>query len=409
MKIAVWHNLPSGGGKRALYSHVRGLVERGHEVECWCPSSADRSYLPLSELAPEHVIPLTFANPRRSAAVRAVLYYVNALRLRGSMRVAAEQFAREVGAKRFDVVFANSCHFYAAPYVTRFGSLPTVVYLQEPFRRLYEAQPGLPWVWSGAVPAVGDSLPRRLARSAATGAMLPVLRLRAREEWHSIHAADRVLVNSFYSRESVLRAYGVDARVCYLGIDTSLFRSLDLERERFVIGLGSFEAKKGIGLAIRSVARLETPRPPLVWVANVVDRGYHDQMIRLAESLHVELDVRVSIPDAELVSLLNRATIMLYTSRLEPFGFAPLEANACGVPVVAVAEGGVRETIRDGVNGLLVESDEAKIGAALASLLSDPARARRMGHSGAEYVQREWTVAGSIDRLEAHLEEMVQS
>jgi len=35
MKIAVWHNLPSGGGKRALYHHVRGLVERGHRVESW--------------------------------------------------------------------------------------------------------------------------------------------------------------------------------------------------------------------------------------------------------------------------------------------------------------------------------------------------------------------------------------
>jgi hypothetical protein len=30
MKIAVWQNLPSGGGKRALYYHVRGLVELGH-------------------------------------------------------------------------------------------------------------------------------------------------------------------------------------------------------------------------------------------------------------------------------------------------------------------------------------------------------------------------------------------
>jgi hypothetical protein len=32
MKIAVWYNLPSGGAKRALYYHVRGLVERGHTV-----------------------------------------------------------------------------------------------------------------------------------------------------------------------------------------------------------------------------------------------------------------------------------------------------------------------------------------------------------------------------------------
>src|SRR5258708_39613497 len=58
MKIAVWHNLPSGGGKRALYYHVRGLVQRGHSVESWCSPLADRSYLPLSEFVTDHVVPL---------------------------------------------------------------------------------------------------------------------------------------------------------------------------------------------------------------------------------------------------------------------------------------------------------------------------------------------------------------
>ena len=58
MRIAVWHNLPSGGGKRALYYHVRGLVEKGHSVEAWCPSTSDRNYLPLSELITEHVVPI---------------------------------------------------------------------------------------------------------------------------------------------------------------------------------------------------------------------------------------------------------------------------------------------------------------------------------------------------------------
>src|SRR5215467_1711084 len=56
MKIAVWHNLPSGGGKRALYYHVRGLVERGHEITCWSLDTADQSYLPLTEFAREHVV-----------------------------------------------------------------------------------------------------------------------------------------------------------------------------------------------------------------------------------------------------------------------------------------------------------------------------------------------------------------
>jgi len=41
MRIAVWHNLPSGGAKRALYDHVRGLVDRGHSIESWCLPTSD--------------------------------------------------------------------------------------------------------------------------------------------------------------------------------------------------------------------------------------------------------------------------------------------------------------------------------------------------------------------------------
>jgi len=60
MKIAVWHNLSSGGGKRALYHHCNGLAARGHKVEVWCPDTADRSYLPLDEFGTVHVLPLAW-------------------------------------------------------------------------------------------------------------------------------------------------------------------------------------------------------------------------------------------------------------------------------------------------------------------------------------------------------------
>ena len=91
------------------------------------------------------------------------------------------------------------------------------------------------------------------------------------------------------------------------------------------------------------------------------------------------------------------------SSRLEPFGFAPLEANACGAPVVAVAEGGVRETVRDGLNGFLVDDEPDAIARAMDRLLSDPKLAKSMGERACEYVQREWNVERGVDRLEAYL------
>src|SRR5437762_8486632 len=77
MRIAVWHNLPSGGGKRALYEHVCGLVQRGHYVEAWCPPTASQTYLPLSPMIKEHIRPLNhlLERPQRYSLARAFHRY----------------------------------------------------------------------------------------------------------------------------------------------------------------------------------------------------------------------------------------------------------------------------------------------------------------------------------------------
>jgi glycosyltransferase involved in cell wall biosynthesis len=151
------------------------------------------------------------------------------------------------------------------------------------------------------------------------------------------------------------------------------------------------------------------PRPPLVWVANSGNEAYKHATSELARSLGVELRVRTAVSDAELVATLNSAALLLYTSRLEPFGFAPLEANACGLPVVGIAEGGIRETVQDGVNGFLVEPEAESIARAASRLLQNPALARQMGEKAAENVQRSWNVESSIDRLETILLQAVST
>src|SRR5437773_12267925 len=79
MRIAVWHNLPSGGGKRALYEHIRGLVQRGHYVEACCPPTASETYLPLSPMIKEHIMPLNQLRerPQRYSLLRPFPHHQN--------------------------------------------------------------------------------------------------------------------------------------------------------------------------------------------------------------------------------------------------------------------------------------------------------------------------------------------
>jgi glycosyltransferase involved in cell wall biosynthesis len=412
MKIAVWHNLPSGGGKRALYYHVRGLVSRGHSVESWSSNLSDSTYLPLSEFITEHVVPLKIRPGRlagitsRSKMLRGELRNQN-LRELGALDEHCRRCAEEINRQKFDVLFANSSSIMGAAPIGRYVESAKVLFLQEPNRGLYEANAnGLLWT---APPPVRKPWirPRYLVRSLMNTIGVHQLRILAREELTNAKAFDRVLVNSFFSRESLLRAYGLDAAVCYLGVDTQLFVDQQRPREDFVVSLGEFAPHKGPEFVIRSVAEIPPPPPSLVWIGNNQNRAYGEAMESLAQSLGVNLDVRNKVSDSELVAALNRSAVMAYAPRLEPFGFAPLEANACGLPVVAVAEGGVRETVQDGVNGLLVEHDPAAMGSAIEQLLRDRAYAADLGKRGRQMAEEQWSLAAAVTRLEEQLSSVI--
>jgi glycosyltransferase involved in cell wall biosynthesis len=86
--------------------------------------------------------------------------------------------------------------------------------------------------------------------------------------------------------------------------------------------------------------------------------------------------------DGELRRLFSTAAAFLYPSRYEGFGLPPLEAMACGCPVVATRVGAVPDFISDGANGLLADvGDTARMTDGLLRLLADPLLAGRLAHN----------------------------
>jgi glycosyltransferase involved in cell wall biosynthesis len=407
MRIAIWHNLPSGGGKRALHDQVRGLVMRGHAVEIWCPSTANRTFLPVDGLAPEHVLPLRWRSVDSHSRLHESILWALVDRHRNLRALDAHcvDAAVQILRGRFDVLLAHGSAQMAVAPIARHVGIPCVLYLQEPERAIYEAMPDWPWIpprlrdvrWSSLDSVLGYLGARTLLRYFTD---------LARMEQENIRAFDRVLANSLYSRESILRAHAVDSRVCHLGIDTDLFIDRGLPREGFALGVGSFTRSKNIDFVIQAIGCVREPRPPLVWIGNASVPGILDGLRRLAASMGVAFHPHENVSNDELVDHLNRASMMVYAPRLEPFGFAPLEANACALPVVAVAEGGVRETVVDGVNGLLVDPDPSSMAAAVERLRNDPALARRLGRAGRELVIGRWSQDAAMDRLEHALLEV---
>lgn len=413
MKIAVWHNLPSGGGKRALYYQIKGLLERGHTIEAWCPPSADQTYLPLRDLLAEHILPCEkigwVALRGQNALENLLAGYRYQLHKIKALDEHCQKCAEEIEGGGFDLLFANSDMYMRVTSIGRNVTMPKAIYLGEPNRSLYEAMPQLPWV---ALPPRA----RDLKKLAFTRKFLrnwfdvQGLRILARDEWLNAHSYDAVLVNSLYTRECLIRVYGMDSQVCYLGVDTELFKPRNVERQNLIVGLGSIHPEKGVERAIRAVGALPaSQRPPLIWVANFANPGYQNEMQELAQSLAVRFEPRIQVSDDEVTLWLSRAAFLLYTPFLEPFGFAPLEANACETPVIAIAEGGIRETVKDGVNGYLVsDSDPNELALAMMTLLGNPNKSREMGRVARKYVIEGWSWKTAIDRLEQELVSVLQ-
>lgn len=395
MRIGVWHNLPSGGGMRALHDQVDGLRRRGHEILVWSPDGSENGLLGLPSSVRQERWAVRRPPPRTNIGS-----WSEVSRFLSALEDHCRYVARRMEEERCDVLFIGVCRSTRTPPIARFSSIPSTIYLQEPYRPLYEAMPENPWRSPRLSPwrnpsAWWDDRSR-----------LRAMRLQVAEEIRSAKAFSRILVNSRFSRESVLRAYGLDSKVCYLGVDASRFGEPVAPRDHLV-GIGAFAPEKNIELAIDAVATLPDPRPELVWVGNVAYKGYVETLQRRAAEKGVRFSPRLALPESELVETIRTARCMVYAPRLEPFGYAPIEAGACGVPVVGIAEGGVRETVEDGVTGFLVDGGPCELGAALGRILADPELARRLGAAGRERALGRWSLEASIDRLEGDLEELV--
>jgi D-inositol-3-phosphate glycosyltransferase len=172
------------------------------------------------------------------------------------------------------------------------------------------------------------------------------------------------------------------------GVDTNQFTpGGDLVPGRLV-SVGRLVPRKGFATAIAALRELPGTELLIAGGPSPTALGddEHARGLRsFAEEMGVADRVRLlgAVSRADMPALLRSAEAVVCTPWYEPFGIVPLEAMACGVPVVAAAVGGLTDTVVDGVTGRLVPSrDPHALAAALRDLLATPADRRRFGWAG---------------------------
>lgn len=375
MKIAVAHNLPPGGQKRALFEQVK-LLSQKHTLDLYTLSSTNESFLPLAPYVRKHeTVPYT--QPKHFPQSVFSLYT--------ELPQAYKHMAAKIDSKKYDVVLVNPCYLTQAPYILRYLATPSLYYCCEPKREFYEAVPRISNRWTYLA-----TLPFRL----------PLKTI----DQTSARAATRVITCSHYAQEKLENAYGVSPVINYLGVDTSLFRPTSKKKENMVITVGEFSLLKGHDFIIRSLALIsEKERPKLVIIGpGGIEKSYLED---LARSVRVHITFLQNISDSDLVTFYNRAKAFVYAPLGEPFGLVLLEAAACGLPVVAVAEGGVKEILSVGHFGVSVARNEAAFSQAVQHTLSHPYTKEKINAQYA-YVKKVWSWDKSVSELEKYLSEI---
>ena len=205
--------------------------------------------------------------------------------------------------------------------------------------------------------------PARVGRLASRWMYRPIMARMARWDGSTASRVHRFVANSAHVAARIRRYYNRGATIVYPPVDTVFYHPADVPPDSRFFIVSALVPYKRIDLAIAACNRLGAR-------LRVAGDGPDRARLEAAAGPTVEFLGRVS--DEQLRDEYRRALAVILPGE-EDFGIVPVEAHACGRPVVALARGGARETVIDGENGVLFDDPGA---GALAAALERAARER---------------------------------
>jgi phosphatidyl-myo-inositol dimannoside synthase len=221
-------------------------------------------------------------------------------------------------------------------------------------------------------------------------------------------AADGIVAVSRFTQDTLTRGFGVPAGKIELvsnGVDLTRFvprpRSTDLvvryglERRPVLLTVSRLYARKGMDRVIESLPAVLRQFPDLVYL--VVGEGSYRPTLENLVAFHGlgrNVIFTGAVPDYELTEHYSLGDVFIMANREMPdgetegFGLVFLEANACGLPVIAGRAGGSVDAVTDQVNGLVVDGDDtASISAAIIRVFQDDGLRESLRVGGGEVAQ----------------------
>ena len=243
-------------------------------------------------------------------------------------------------------------------------------------------------------------------------------------ERRTVRRADRLVAVSEYDRVAAAEVYAIPAggiEVIHNAIDTKNFAPDELVRREpgLIVFANSVHLRKGIDSLVRAVplVRRRVPQARLAILGRdtFLDEVGQPLLAGILAGLAPQDRAGIEVVghqarDGALQKWLQRAQVCCYPSRMETFGIAPIEAMACGTPVVFSRTGPGPEVIEDGVSGLLCDPESPEdIAAKILRILEDKAFAERLGEAGRARILQRFDTEAWARRNAAYFTEVAQA
>ena len=357
MKIAVFHELPPGGARKSV-NELAVEFKKRHIVDLYYTDSKINN---TEKKFYTNTFFYKFVPKLWKGKNWKVRLYKDTIELYKNYKL-HKIIAKDIHQRNYDIVFINASKFIESPFLLRFPNKNKVFYCHDPYYRLvYEPE---------------NTFPKNINKLNYFYEKVNRY-IRKIIDKQNIGRSNYRIANSKIAAKMFNKAYGLVCDVSYLGVDADFYRPAKGKKQIDVLFIGSRDKidgfdtfEKTLGL-IKNKVQIKTVLKEDGWLDN-----------------------------AEMVRLYQKSKIVIALARSEPFGLIPIEAMACGVPVIAVNEGGYRESIITNKTGYLIPRNPKIIAEKIDFLLNDTHEREKLGKNAREESLTNWSWKVKAKELE---------
>lgn len=349
MRIAVFHELPFGGARDGVYHFSRELSRNGFSIDLYYVSEHKEevggNFFKKKRFF--KFVPIDWSGNNWKSRIykdTVELFKLNNLHKR---------IASEIDSNIYDLVLVNGSKYIEAPFILKYLNTYKVFYCHDPnYRVVYEK-----------ILAINKKIPihKRFYESLNR-------RFRKALDKKNFLCSDLVIANSKFAKKIIKKTYKVDSLIASPGVDTNFFSPINQKKDTDLFYIGSNEKIDAYGLLMESLSKLQKK---IVLKTKMSEDGW--------------------IPDNKVIrNLYRRSRIVICTAYNEPFGSVAIEAMSCGVPVIAVNEGGHKETVVDGKTGFLVKRNSGILAQRILDILDDRTLSKNLSAQSRIVALKEW-------------------